>query len=109
MKLKWNPMETAPRDGSPVALLYDDFSGVVAARFGESVSGEEMGWFYLDFKDTLGELWGGMMTNDAVTDHGFAGWVAIPEPTKEAAPGGASCQSSEHAVPETTSKGEQQP
>lgn len=27
---------------------------------------------------------------------------------KEAVPGGASCQSSEHAVPETTPKGEQQ-
>ena len=86
--MKWHPMKTAPRDGSPVLLVYYNFSGVVAARFGESKSGGQVGWFNLDFDDTVGNLCDGSLLGvrevEALTDDKFAGWVAIPEPSKKA-------------------------
>ena len=105
--MKWNRMEDAPRDGSPVVLLFDDFSGVVAARFGMSDEGGASGWFYLDYTDTLGETCDGIFTDYSLTDSGFAGWTAIPEPSKEAVPSGASRHSAEHDRRETTSNDEQ--
>lgn len=81
---RWRPMKTAPRDGSPVVLLYSDLSGVVGARFGE-VNSDELrdfarGWFCLDWGETVGELCDDLYFADHdVTDKRFAGWVPIPE------------------------------
>jgi hypothetical protein len=102
--MKWNPMETAPRDGTLVLLLYHDFSGVVAARFGERNCSHcrDSGWFYADWSEEIGPTDESLLVNYDVTDKVFAGWFQIPELQKEAVPAGATCQSAEHAIPETT-------
>lgn len=82
--MKWLPMETAPRDGSPVVLLYDDRSGVVGARYGradkETEDGPVYGWFYLDWSEEIGSgLRPGGDENNTERDEDFIGWFAIPE------------------------------
>ena len=82
---EWNPMKDAPRDGTLVALAWSDWSGIVAARFGETVPTGNVGWFYQDWSDTLSDLVPDFPENMESADQAFAGWVRLPE-MKEAAP-----------------------
>lgn len=83
---EWKPMETAPRDGTLVALVWHDWSGVVAARFGVSIPSKDVGWFQADWEDTLSDLVPDFPENMKCTDQSFAGWVRLPEMKAVAAP-----------------------
>ena len=109
--MKWRLMKTAPRTGRVVALMTDHGS-IVVARFGHLASEPyAVAWFEQDFSDTVGEVSRGYDADYAETDIGFIGWCNLPRPKKEkkeAVPSGTACQSSEHAVPETTTNDAQQ-
>lgn len=44
------PIETAPTDGQVFIVVYSDFSGVEAIRYGEFVGGQPS-WFLSDYSD----------------------------------------------------------
>jgi hypothetical protein len=77
--MKWKPMEKAPRDGSLVALVWNDWSGVVAARWGKTVPIGDVGWFYPDWKGMIDDPVPDFPENIECADQSFAGWVRLPE------------------------------
>ena len=67
---QWQPMFSAPKDGTIVLLLYSDFSGVQAGFWGSPVDPEpddaEDRWFFADCSDEIG------------ASERFAAWLELP-------------------------------
>lgn len=85
-RMRWRSMKTAPRDGRPVGLLYDDRSGVVVGRYGvtdlDGNTPDEYGWFAHDWSDAISALSPydkPTRVQHGITDESFIGWTPIPE------------------------------
>lgn len=108
--MTWHPIDTAPKDGTEVILWLPEIEDYQRAR-----------WIVSRW---MGCYWGNEYSNGPAYNinsrkhpHGYmvgtqedvrpSHWMPTPQPPKEAVPGGDVCHSAEHAVPETTPKGEQ--
>jgi hypothetical protein len=75
MNTIWNPMWTAPLDGTPILVVHPDMSGVFAVRCGEYVADGEGSesrkcWFTLTWDDVECDV--GEESNY------FTGWATMP-------------------------------
>jgi hypothetical protein len=73
------PMEIAPKDGPPIFAFIDpnrsDGEGEFdIARYGETVDGQQSGWFELDWSDLIYEE----------SDEAYIGWRPMPEYVRKA-------------------------
>lgn len=51
-ELGWRPIESAPKDGTPILVPYDDGSGFNVVRWGEAQrEPNDEGWFEYDWSD----------------------------------------------------------
>ncbi|MFL5607716.1 MAG: hypothetical protein ACJ8AD_14795 [Gemmatimonadaceae bacterium] len=73
--MHWRPTFSAPKDGSKIIALYNDFSGVKLMFWGELHRGGHA-WIEADCTDSDEDL------------KGFAGWIPAPENTPDFGPDG---------------------
>ena len=70
---EWKPMFSAPRDGTPIIVVYRDLSGIKVVRWGTSdndppnfQNGSNDGWYEVDYKDSC------------MSDEHYGGWIKCP-------------------------------
>jgi hypothetical protein len=67
----WLPMAQAPRDGTPIVALYNDFSGGMIVAFSQ----KQNMWLVCCGLQDGRPFWGAAGLSDA----GFSGWIAAPD------------------------------
>lgn len=71
--MEWQPIETAPKDGTHIIVIYRDYKKFGSGRIWSDIVKWEKSW----------NGWSDDETDYIMDDNTFTHWMLLPEPPKE--------------------------